>query len=232
MNRRSAFLMILLMAAANGLLAQVYKSVGPDGKIVYTDKPPTGADTKSTVISAPTQTPPQPSSPTTKPTPVAADAPVSQGSKSATAKKAQRVEAPRNDAPATPEVDAVLEKAVTAVMGYDDLVRQAEDVCMRTLPTSFKKYSAATNGWKQRNAVILSQQQRVLSQAFSASQRQVMEAGVRTRNQQMFAPILSAPTASKIKWCDQTVDEINNGAMDVHNKPNLSMPLMNYRPKQ
>ena len=232
MNRRSAFLMILLMAAANGLLAQVYKSIGPDGKIVYTDKPPTGADNKSTVISAPTQAPPQRDSATTKSTPVAADAPVSQGSKSATAKKAQRVDAPRSDAPATPAVDEALEKAVIGVMGYDDLVRQAEDVCMRTLPTSFKKYSAATNGWKQRNAVILSQQQRVLSQAFSASQRQVMQAGVRTRNQQMFAPILDAPAASKIKWCDQTVDEINNGAMDVHNKPNLSLPLTNYRPKQ
>jgi hypothetical protein len=48
----------------------------------------------------------------------------------------------------------------------------------------------------------------------------------------LFAPILSASTGSKIKWCDQTVDEINNGAMDVHNKPNLSSPLMNYRSKQ
>ena len=216
--------MILLMAAANGLLAQVYKSVGPDGKIVYTDKPPTGADSKSTVISTPTQGQPQRSSPSTKPTPVA---PVSQGAKSAVAKKASR-----NDAPAMPAVDGAVKKAVIGVMGYDDLVRQAEDVCMRTLPTSFKKYSAATNGWKQRNAVILSQYQRVLSQAFSASQRQAMAASVRTRNQQMFAPILDAPVASKIKWCDQTADEINNGAMDVHNKPNLSLPLMNYRPKQ
>jgi hypothetical protein len=244
MSRRSAFLIILLMAAAHGLLAQsVYKSVGPDGKIVYTDKPPTTADTQSSVINMPSQaqmqvppqTQPELQSPTKKPTPVSADAATSQGSKRATAKQAQRAEVPRNDAQAAPaasKVDPALEKAVIGVMGYEDLVRLSEDVCMSTLPTSFKKYNAATDGWKQRNAAILSQRQRVFSQVFNASERQQIEAGVKARTQQMFAPIVNAPTASKIKWCDQTVDELNKGAMDMHNKPNLSTPLMSYRSKQ
>jgi hypothetical protein len=239
MNRKNALLMALAMLGTCGALAQpIYKSIGPDGKVVYSDKPPAGADTKSTVIAVPVK--PAQSSATTDAARRPAGASVEESSspasaKKATAKKAIRAEPPRDEAPASasaaPAMDPALEKAVIVVMSYEDLVQRMEDVCTRTLITSFKKYNTAAVNWRQRNAALVSQSRRVLSDAFNASQRQNIEAGVKAKNQQIFEPVLSGSTAAKIKWCDQSADEINNGVMDVQNKPNLSSPLMNYRPK-
>jgi hypothetical protein len=231
------FLILALAMTACGAYAQVYKSIGPDGKVVYSDKPPESANSKSSVIStpAPASPPAAVREPARSP---AASASITQEPagtvpNKSRAKQAQRVDPPRNEAPAPtgPVADPALEKAVVGVMGIADLVVQMEDLCSRTLPTSFKKYNGAAAGWNQRNAAVVAQQRRVLSDAFDASQRQRLELAAKEKNQQTLAPVLTAPMASKIKWCDQSVDEINRGGMDVHNRPNLSSPLMGYRSK-
>lgn len=239
MNRKSSLLLVLAMTAMCGAFGQVYKSIGPDGKTVYSDKPPAGADTKSTVIGAPAQ-PPQ-ASPAEAPVAQEPKEPKSMAEKKADArarkaraKSALSPDAPRDEAPgaATPAaLDPAVEKALIGVMGMEDLVLQTEDLCLQALPTSFKRYSTATANWKQRNAAILAQQRRVLSEAISPSQRQLIEGALKVKNQRMLAPIHNAPMASKIQWCDQSSDEINGGKMDVYNNEKLSPPLMNYRPK-
>ena len=227
MNRKNSLLMMLAMTVACGTFAQqVYKSIGPDGRTVYSDKPPSGVDTKSNVIVAPTQPP------RTSP----GEAPVAQESKGiatkkAGAKRALAPDAPREEAAAPQALDPAVEKALIGVMGMEDMVLQTEELCLRALPTSFKKYSTATTNWKQRNAAVLAQQRRVLAEAIGPSQRQLIEGALKVKNQRMLAPILNAPMASKIKWCDQSSDEINSGAMDVHNNEKLAPPLMNYRLK-
>jgi hypothetical protein len=234
MNWKNSLLIVLAMTATCGTFAQpVYKTIGPDGKTVYSDKPPDSANTKTTVINAPVQ--PSQTSATTDAARRPPDAPVAATgitARKATAKKAQRPEAPRNEAPAELALDPAVDKAMVGVMGMEDLVRQTEDLCLRTLPTSFKRYNTAAANWKQRNAAVVAQQRRVLSEAFDASKRQLIEAAVKAGNQKNLAPILNAPTFSKIKWCDQSSDEINSGVMDVHNKPNLASPLLNYRPNK
>ncbi|MGZ5081334.1 MAG: hypothetical protein ACXWHZ_18435, partial [Usitatibacter sp.] len=65
----------------------------------------------------------------------------------------------------------------------------------------------------------------------SPSQRQLIEGALKAKNQRMLVPIVNAPMASKIKWCDESSDEINGGKMDVYNNEKLAPPLMNYRPK-
>jgi hypothetical protein len=229
-------LMLVLALTACGAYAQVYKSVGPDGKIIYSDKPPESANSKSSVISTPAPPPAAPKEAARSPAAPAAAAqePAGTVSNKSRAKQAQRVDPPRNEAPvapASPVADPELEKAVVGVMGIADLVVQMEDLCSRTLPTSFKKYSGATAVWNQRNAAVVAQQRRVLSEAFDASQRQRLEAAVREKNQQTLAPVFSAAAAQKINWCDRSVDDINKGAMDLNSKPNLSGPLMGYRGK-
>jgi len=38
--------------------------------------------------------------------------------------------------------------------------------------------------------------------------------------------VLDAPSATRIPWCDRSVDAINNGVMDVHNKSRLTGSLL------
>lgn len=229
MNRNSSLWVMLAMMATCGAFAQVYKSIGPDGKTIYSDSPPPADSKSSTVISKPAQPPPaSPASPST-------DAPATLPPKSMAEKKAAAVKGTRVG-PTPAEVlapaarDPKLEKAVVGILGLEDLVAQTEEICQRTLPTSFKRYSTA-EPWKQRNAALLAQARRALSEAFNDSERQIVQSGVKARNAEILSPVTKAPTASKIKWCDQSADEINSGRMDLSNKPDLSTPLMNYRSK-
>ncbi|MGZ3256794.1 MAG: DUF4124 domain-containing protein [Usitatibacter sp.] len=238
MNRKSSFVMVLAMTVTCGTFAQqVYKSIGPDGKTVYSDQPPAGTDAKSTTIGTPAQSPQ--TNATTDAARRSAEASAAQearimGARKAGAKIALPREAPTVEAPgpqAAQALDPAVEKALIGVMGMEDLVLQTESLCLQALPTSFKKYTTSTSNWKQRNAAVLAQQRRVLSEAVSPSQRQLIEGALKVKNQRMLVPIVNAPMASKIKWCDESSDEINGGKMDVYNNEKLAPPLMNYRPK-
>lgn len=239
MNHKATGIFLLTMAVmASADCQTVYKSIGPDGKPVYSDRPPDSAETKYDVMrgGAFNQSPAAPaasaaSAPSTPP----ADAVETQPHRIRQAKKAIRANPPADTAPveqpAAAKADLAVEKAVIGVLGMEDLVQRTETLCVGTLPTSYKRYSGAASGWKQRNGALVSQARNVLAQAFSAIDRQKIEFGIRAMNEKQLGPVIAAPMASKIKWCDNSSDEINSGVTDVHNRPNLSVPLMNYRPK-
>lgn len=226
---------LVLGAWAGGAGAQtIYKSVGPDGKVVFSDKPP-AADPGQTTVTGhppPTARPPVPATAPVKALnapapsePVGASLPPARP----VAKRAEPAARPvAEQSPPPPVANPELEKAVTGVMGLEDLVQQTEDLCLRTLPTSFKKYNAATDGWKKRNAPILDQQRRVLADMMPPPQRQLIEAAIKAKTQQLLAPVNSASAAARIKWCDQSMDEVSKGAMDPSSKPHLLAPLMAY----
>lgn len=233
----------LLMSLVLGVLwsggtgAQtIYKSVGPDGKVVFSDKPPAADQGQTTVTGhpPPAARPPAPAATPTKtvnsPAPFEPPgAPLSPAPAHPVAKKAEPAARPvAEPSPPPPVANPELEKAVTGVMGLEDLVHQTEDLCLRTLPTSFKKYNAATDGWKKRNAPILAQQRRVLADMMPPPQRQLIEAAIKAKTQQLLAPVNSASAAARIKWCDQSMDEVSKGAMDPSSKPHLLAPLMAY----
>jgi hypothetical protein len=111
-------------------------------------------------------------------------------------------------------------------MGLEDLVQRSYDVCVSVLPTSMGRYSAAADGWRERNASATAKMRRALSLTFNAAQQRLMAEGVHLRNQQQLAPVLASPKASQIKWCDQTAKEIDARALDV--KDNLMTALASY----
>jgi hypothetical protein len=228
---KSSLLVSLCLTLAGGSFAQgIYKSIGPDGKVVYSDKPPGSATDKYDVVRAPASAPQARAGTGAVDQSAGVAEPSSPGRHAA--KRATRAEPSRSEPPAEPAVDPAIEKAVIGVLGLEDLVLQTEDICIRALPTSMRKYGDAAAGWKQRNGAVVTQMRSVLSQAFVASQRQLIEAGVKSRNQQALSSVVNAPTASKIKWCDQSSDDINKGTLDPARKDNLASPLMNYRSRQ
>jgi hypothetical protein len=227
MNWKTVVLLALAMGATSSAHAQaIYKTIGPDGRVIYSDKPPVGA-AKPAVPASPSPAadarasnkPPVGAStrPSTVATPPAQSSP-SLGQADASA-------------PDQGRIDPVLERALIRVMGNEDLLSRTEEVCLQTLPTSFKKYNAAAASWKQRNAAVLAQYRRVMSEGVTESQRQLLEARVKSINDPNMAIVANAPVASRISWCDKSFQEIGSGKIDLHDAPDVSGPLMDYRPK-
>ena len=223
MHWKTVAWLVLAMGAAGGAHAQIYKSIGPDGKVIYTDKPPPG-----TVVKPATEPPPKPLSKAAAAKAAAARAaPAEPQPQPAPSRPAE----PESAARSVDRLDPVLERALTRVMAYEDLLKRTEQVCLRTLPTSFKKYSAAANSWKQRNAKIMEQYRKVMAEGVTDAQRRILEGRVQSTNEASMAVVVSAEQASRIKWCDQSYGEIGGGKMDLHDEPAVAGPLMGYQPK-
>lgn len=212
---------IMLNAHAQG----IYKSVGPDGKVTYSDRPPADAKGKFDVIQTPnqSQTPPPAAQDSSSYSAAESPAMSSRG-----AKKAAAASKPQSETAAAAKIDPAVEGAIIGVLGIEDLVRQTEDICLKALPTSFKRYSGAADGWRQRNAAMVRQARQALAKEFSAAEGRLIESGIQTKNRGMFAPVLNASMKAKIDWCDQSAGEMEKGGMDVNSKPKLYGPLKNY----
>lgn len=217
----TGFFSVLLLLPAMTVQAQaIYKVVGPDGKVVFSDKPPADGGGSVSVIEGGFE---RKQAATESPAAVATP-PVPRVTKQASV--AQPAPQPQ---PAQMVIDPALVGAVFGVMGFEDLVLQTERICTQTLPTSMKRYSGATQVWRQRNASVLVRYQQVLAKAITPVHRQQLEAEVKARNEKSLSPVVKAPVASRISWCDKSGDLIGKGDMDVHNKPALAGPLLGYR---
>ncbi|MGH8492833.1 MAG: DUF4124 domain-containing protein [Moraxellaceae bacterium] len=201
----------LLMLCVMAVHAQpVYKTVGPDGKITFSDEPP--AEGKTTALDG--YGPALPKVPEKSASERAAAASRIAGDQYK-AKQAQAGSPAATPAP----LDPALGQAIVGVLGFEDLVRQMEKLCTTTLPISFRKYGDAAFDWRQRNADILKQARSAMAGVLNADQRQKFEKVVEDKTFQMMDPIVKAPTASRIQWCDQSADEINSGKLDPQKKP-------------
>jgi hypothetical protein len=204
--------------------AGVYKIISPDGKVSFSDKPPPDAATTDKIDVIRTQTAPLSSAITN-----GASAALPSGGNELPkghAKSALSSKESSSSLANASNPDSAIGKAIIGVLGYEDLVRQTETLCVRTLPTSGPKYSGAAEGWRSRNAALVAQARQALAAQFSSTQRQAIESGIRIKNNAALAPVDATPTASRISWCDSSSDAIRGGTMDVHNKTNLSAPLM------
>lgn len=221
---------ILLAALTSTLPAVyaqgVYKTIGPDGKVVYSDQPPATPGTKVDVIRTPAASKPSPATAAQ----AAASTPVGEPwpGRTTDAKKAVAV-GRTSPEPAAARPDPALAGAVYGVLGLKDLVSRTLDLCAATLPTSFKRYGDASAAWAQRNAEITSKAQSAYTGSLDATERSTIDAAIRAKNDSALSQVTAAPTASRIRWCDQSVDAINGGAMDPRQKPNLVRPLLAAR---
>jgi len=200
-----ALSIMVSMMVSGTAIAKICKTIGPDGSVTYTDRPSASCDTEAASQQLTSAT----------------EASGKQPKQNARAKPAVQ-----SSSSASPAADAALEKAVVGVMGLEDLVQRSYAFCAGVLPASSIRYGVAADGWRERNAVAVAQSRRALSNSFDASQQRLIIEGVHLRNEQSLATVVSAPKNSQIKWCDQTVGEVDARALDV--KENLKAPLSVY----
>ena len=219
--RKKAWVGVLITCTAALAPAQtIYRVVGPDGKVTFTDRPPGNAEAaqqQQTAKPAPASEPrpmPQPAASATEP---------------ATAKKANAAKATPADrpaaAPAEPKpVDEALLRALVAVLFQETLVRKSEELCISTLPTSMKRYGDAADGWRQRNAVWLDKAQKQMLTLGPEFQR-VVKTRVDDDISKLLKPVNDASMHQRIKWCDQTAQDLPKGTLDLGGKSMVTGPL-------
>ena len=219
--RKKAWVGVLITCTAALAPAQtIYRVVGPDGKVTFTDRPPGNAEAaqqQQTAKPAPaseTRPMPQPAASATEP---------------ATAKKANAAKATPADrpaaAPAEPKpVDEALLRALVAVLFQETLVRKSEELCISTLPTSMKRYGDAADGWRQRNAVWLDKAQKQML-ALGPEFQRVVKTRVDDDISKLLKPVNDASMHQRIKWCDQTAQDLPKGTLDLGGKSMVTGPL-------
>ncbi len=210
MSTLRPFLFVLCCAVMLSAKAQqLYKSVGPDGKVVYSDKPPITDKTKLSVMRSYTLRPVEPPPPAAKPG----------------APKPARSNAPL--AP-MPVISQDVEDAMLVVMTFAPFERRFEHFCVAN-GDAVKAFAAATAGWRQRNAPYMEQQKRLLMEVFSPQRRAEVVARAETVLQTEVAKVKALSPGARADWCEEKAVQLSGGTMDMNNPEMLAIPITPYR---
>lgn len=211
MNTKKLLLILLSAAAASGVDAQqLYKQVGPDGKVTFSDRQPGGSGKvsvmKSNVLRPLDAEPPAASQMMVNPKATGADG---------------KVFVPTGTM-------AELEDAVSSVMVLSEVAKKFEPICSPT-PQAAKQYSIAVNGWRKRNANFIEQQTRILMEVIDPTKRNLMQNKVGTRVDEALLEVMRLNPAWRGKWCNKAVLEMTSGSNDIANNAPVAIPLITYK---
>lgn len=209
MSTNKLLLIILSAAAASGADAQqLYKQVGPDGKVTFTDRQPSG-NGKVSVMRSNVLRPLEPDAPPASKitvNPKSADGP-------AFAPNGSRAE---------------LEEAVSAVMLLSEVARKFDPICSPT-PQAAKEYSVAVNAWRMRNSNFLQLHTRILMQVIDPTRRAQMQGKIGGRVDEALAEVTRLNPAWRAKWCDKSILDMTSGSNDIANNAAVAVPLITYK---
>jgi len=221
----------IVLAAALGLVAgavpaqsggQVYKIVGPDGKITFSDRPPADAGMRASIVNRQAA-----SGAIVMPPAITAITPWA--SLSSDARRGIVPAMPLGETSASPSVVTfALADALSAVLARAELVEVMRSTCVRTAPSASSAYAEAAQRWRERNGGVVSQAEAVMQSAFDTAQRNKLLATSHTRVSGIVLPLASASVDAKIRWCESSADAIAHGALDA--QP-VAAPVMAYVPR-
>jgi hypothetical protein len=206
MNKALPILLLTGCAAASSAGAQqLYKSVGPDGKVIFSDRPLNNApnakvSTMKSYVLRPVETPGQ----------------------KAPDDKAQVVLQAVPDSAVTPEIEETMLK----IMELVDFGRKFEPFCAASEASS-KSFAAAHKGWLKRNALYIEHQKRLLMEVVSPTRRAELQKKLAVRVGQGPLKPVGTP-AARVEWCNSVVVELNSGHSDIIKPALLAVPLPTY----
>lgn len=207
---RLLFLLLYIAVLPSVNAQQMYKTVGPDGKIMFSDKPPIHEAAKLSVMRGNTLRPIE----TARQSSASAATPV---------KRDTRIAAP------SPVIPPEVETAMLTVMGMVTLERKFEHFCANN-SSAAKAFAEATSGWRQRNAAYVDRQKRLLMEVMSPHKRaELLERDAQSLRQSL-AKVQSRPAGARIEWCEATAAQLNGGKGDLDVPAMLAIPITPYRP--
>jgi hypothetical protein len=194
------FPLLLVALLAGAVQAQTpspgptYRSVGPDGKVTFTDRKPTDAQAHTRelghLVAAPlvtANTRPFDLHPATTPPPATRS----------------------DDDGMRPPVDVSgkpfppgLPDAILDVMVHQYFVQSLTETCGRLRPSLIERYQGGVLNWRSRNVEILEKSNHITFARFTAEQRDTLRATARARLEQIM-PAHDLPEADRTAWCDR-----------------------------
>jgi hypothetical protein len=207
MKKRLLLLPVLFLAAGLGVAqSQLYKIVGPDGKVTFSDKPPADASAKISVMKSNVLRPIEATTLPSFPSPASAK-PVASGT------------------------SAELDQALLVVMGMVEITRKVEPMCSTSAPISAKRLALGIRNWNQRNATFIEQQKRILMEVVTPAKRAALQARLAAKTEQAVVELQSLSPEGRVKWCERLVANLSSDENDIANVPAVSVPLITNRPR-
>ena len=219
MNKRLLLLPVLCLAAGLGMAqSQLYKIVGPDGKVTFSDKPPAEASAKISVMKSNVLRPIEGTTLPSFPSPASLAS-----TKSAAA---------ASSASAPPYSSSTeLDQALLVVMGMVEITRKVEPMCSTAAPISAKRLNLGIRNWSQRNATFIEQQRRILMEVVTPAKRAGLQARLASKTEQAVVELNSLSPEGRSKWCERLIANLSSDENDIANVPAVSVPLITNRPR-
>jgi hypothetical protein len=207
---------VLLGTDPAGAQTTTYRSVGPDGRIIFSDRKPTDPQLRTREVGktvyAPLLTPasgPFDLHPMASPQrPAATDG-----------------LAPPVDASGRPFPPG-LPDAILDVLVHQFFVQSLVETCSRIRPDGAERYQAGVYNWRQRNIAILDKSNRVSFTRLSADQRDTLRSTGRARLAALM-PADNASDADRMAWCDRMSTDLARRQFELVGDARVA-PLMAY----
>jgi hypothetical protein len=220
MKKRLLLLPVLCLAAGLAVAqSQLYKIVGPDGKVTFSDKPPADANGKISVLKSNVLRPIEGTTLPSFPSPSSLAS-----AKSATASSVAA------SAPGY-ATSAELDQALLVVMGMVEITRKVEPMCSTAAPASAKRLALGIRNWGQRNATFIEQQKRILMEVITPAKRAGLQARLASKTEQAVVELNSLSPEGRVKWCERLIANLSSDENDIANVPAVSVPLITNRPR-
>lgn len=206
MNKNGVVLIISCLLASGAFAQQLYKVVGADGKVTYSDRPQYEKANKLSVMKSYTLRPVEQPAP-------------------ATPKSALPAVPIDPNATITPDV----EETMVNIMNMNQIAVQHLQMCSATVAGG-RAYAAATSNWRKRNALYIEQQKRLLMEVMSPVKR----AELQDRSQAAVTEMTRAVPATaqgRKAWCDGAIAELDSKRADINKPVMLSIPITTYKAK-
>ena len=190
---------------------QLYKTIGPDGKVTFSDRPQVEEKSKLSVMHAytlRTVAPPQPVADLT-------------GGGAKPLLKRGRAEA-------APALTPALEESIVTILGMSAFGGRFEIFC-NGAGSDARAFSAATLGWKHRNVAAVEHQKRILTVVLSPSKRAELVAREEALLAEQLAKMSARSTAARKEWCDDVIADLNSGRNDINNPALMAIAIVPYK---
>ena len=220
MFKNAVVILLFNTVAASGALAQqMYKVIGPDGKVTFSDRPALSTAGKVSVMHSYTLRPY-----VTKRTPAELAA------AEAARKAAAAAPLAAGDAPVAPVLTPEVEDAVITVMGQVEFTRRFYNFCDGSAAGA-KAFNGAAHAWKQRNAAPIEQQKRLLMEVVSPIKRDELQDKVAAMLAGEKVKVAELNPKGRQDWCAGVIAELNSGKADIVQPAMMAVPIVGYRAK-
>jgi hypothetical protein len=202
--------LLALVATAGGLGAQtrLYKSVGPDGRVTFSDKPPAAQDA----------VPFRPGAPAPSATAARTDA--------VAPLLVLNVEALSRPAAASRNPAAERSARLMMILGHQ--VMDTMQQCGTDFPDGRRKYGPAMDAWLARHKALSQRAYDVSRELLGETEHMLFLGAIIKAIDEGKSNYRYASPPAKLKWCDAQWQQIDGGRMDKLADTSVTGPLDSY----